>query len=84
MSKPKPVPAVTECGKINQPFYATCQKCGQRIFFDIDPSGTPGLNGDWGDRNGDYGCEVDNGDDSEDGNGHVPTGIIYDRSIILR
>lgn len=34
-----------EGGQIRQPFQATCAKCGETIFFDIDPGGTPGHNG---------------------------------------
>ncbi len=73
-----------ECGNIRQPFRAVCAKCQETIYFDIDPSGTPGLNGEWGNNFGDYGCAVDNGEDSEDGNGHVAENIVYDRSLIKR
>jgi hypothetical protein len=71
-------------GLIRQPFCAECAKCGMTIYFDIDPAGTPGFNGDWGDGDGDYGCEIDNGEDSEDGNGHVPARIEYDRTLYPR
>lgn len=71
-------------GNIRQPFEAICRKCGEKIYFDIDPSGTPGFNGDWGDGHGNYGCVVDNGDDSEDGNGHTPSRIRYNRKLYPR
>lgn len=77
-------PSVHAHGTIRQPFRATCRKCGETIYFDIDPSGTPGFNGDWGNGDGDWGCSVDNGDDSEDGNGHVPTNIVYDLHLFPR
>ncbi len=71
-----------KCGPmIRQPFRATCVKCRRTIYFDIDDGGTPGFNGDWGDGRGDYGCAIDNGDNSEDGNGHVPGKIVYDRKM---
>lgn len=69
---------------IRQPFVARCKKCRATIYFDIDPAGTPGFNGDWGDGHGDYGCSVDNGENSEDGNGHVPTAIKYNRTLYPR
>jgi len=73
--------AVMPGGNIRQPFVAQCRKCFKTIYFDIDPGGTPGFNGDWGDGYGDYGCEVDNGENSPDGNGHVPGAIRYVRRL---
>lgn len=71
-------------GMIRQPFQAVCAKCHSIIYFDIDESGTKGFNGDWGDGRGDYGCEIDNGEDSEDGNGHIPMNIQYNRDLYPR
>lgn len=84
MSNTHRFPSALIHGNVRQPFAAQCAKCSRAIYFDIDPGGIPGFNGDWGDGDGDYGCEVDSGDDSEDGNGHVPTQIRYDRHLYPR
>jgi hypothetical protein len=64
---------------IRQPFRATCAKCNLPVYFDIDPGGTPGFNGDWRTEDGDYGCVLVGDDDA-----HVPLCIAYDRTMYPR
>ena len=66
-------------GHVRQPFRAVCAKCKLDVYFDIDPDGTPGFNGDWATEDGDYGCEMVGHDD-----GHVPLNIVYDRTMYPR
>lgn len=59
---------------ILQPFRAQCEKCNEDIFFNLDPNGTEGANGDWCTIGVDAGLGCDYGctDDDEHGNGHWP------------
>jgi hypothetical protein len=68
---------------VQYPFTATCEYCSEELRFDIDPSGTPGRNGDWGALfldpipGLDYGCG-ESPETNEDGTGgHWPTAIIW-------
>jgi hypothetical protein len=67
---------------VQYPFSAVCKYCSEELRFDIDPSGTPGQNGDWGALfpdpgfpGLDYGCGESPDTDEDGTGGHWPTSI---------